>query len=266
MRKTTIPLLLLALTLLTGCATVPLTGRSQLAIVPQAEMTAVGIDGYKSLIEESKLSSDAKATGMVRRVGTRIATSAEQFLTEHGLEQELRYYEWEFNLIDADSTVNAFCMPGGKVGVYTGILPVTQDETGLAVVVGHEVAHAIAKHGGERMSQLLLYELGGMALSAAMQKKPEETQELVMLAYGIGGGLGVLLPYSRRHESEADRIGLILMARAGYDPNEAVPFWSRMSDQGGPRPPEFLSTHPDPQRRIREIRSYIPEALNYYYP
>jgi predicted Zn-dependent protease len=150
------------------------------------------------------------------------------------------------------------------VGVYSGILPVAHGENGLAVVMGHEVAHAIANHGGERMSQLLLAQLGGMALSTAVKEQPEKTQQLAMLAYGVGAHVGVLLPYSRKHESEADRIGLILMARAGYDPRAAIPFWQRMNEQGGERPPEFLSTHPAPERRIQDIRDQIPEAMKYY--
>ena len=201
---------------------------------------------------------------MVQDVGTKIAVSAEKFMREHGMERELEHYQWEFNLIEADTIINAFCMPGGKVAVYSGILPVAQAENGLAVVMGHEVAHAIANHGGERMSQLLLAQLGGMALSQAVKEQPEKTQQLAMLAYGVGANVGLLLPYSRKHESEADRIGLILMARAGYDPQAAIPFWVRMNEQGGARPPEFLSTHPAPEKRIQDIRDQLPEAMKYY--
>ena len=180
------------------------------------------------------------------------------------MESEIKNYRWEFNLIENDKMVNAFCMPGGKVGVYTGILPITQNETGLAVVMGHEIAHAIAKHGNERVSQGLLAQLGGVALSTALSKNPGTTNQIFMAAYGVGANVGVLLPYSRLHESEADRIGLILMAKAGYDPREAVPFWQRMNEKGGPRPPEFLSTHPAPESRIKQIQDLIPEAMKYY--
>jgi len=155
-------------------------------------------------------------------------------------------------------------MPGGKIAVYTGILPVARDGAGLATVMAHEVAHAIANHGGERMSQLLLAQLGGMALSRAIREKPEETRELLMMAYGIGANIGVLLPYSRQHESEADRIGLILMAQAGYDPVAAIAFWQRMAARGQGEPPEFLSTHPSHATRIEDLRTWIPEADSYY--
>jgi predicted Zn-dependent protease len=251
---------------LAACATVPLTGRRQLSLVSSAEMSALGAESYQQFLQESRLSQDAGQTQMVRNVGTRISVAAEAFMRESGLEADLPNYQWEFSLVDADTVVNAFCLPGGKIGVYSGILPVARDETGLAVVVGHEVAHAIAKHGGERMSQLLLVQMGGMALSKAVEEQPEKTQQLLMLAFGIGANVGVMLPYSRQHESEADRIGLVLMARAGYDPRTAVTFWQRMSQEGGPRPPEFLSTHPAPERRINDIRDHLPEALKYYQP
>ncbi|MEK6635205.1 MAG: M48 family metallopeptidase, partial [Planctomycetota bacterium] len=169
-----------------------------------------------------------------------------------------------FKLIQDDKTVNAFCMPGGKIAVYTGILPITQDENGLAVVLGHEVAHALANHGGERMSQLLLAQMGATTLSAALSQQPQQTRQLLLQVYGIGANVGVILPYSRNHELEADHIGLIIMARAGYDPRTAIPFWQRMNDKAGKRPPEFLSTHPAPIKRIEDIRNKIPEAMKYY--
>jgi len=257
-------LFLSAALLLAACATVPVTGRRQLSLISAPEMAAMGADSYQQFLQESTLSRNAQQTQLVNRVGADIAAAAEVFMREHGMEQEIGNYGWEFNLVEADTVINAFCMPGGKIGVYSGILPVSRDETGLAVVVGHEVAHAIANHGGERMSQLLLVQMGGMALSKAVEEQPEKTQQLLMLAFGIGANVGVLLPYSRQHESEADRIGLILMARAGYDPRAAVPFWERMNEQGGARPPEFLSTHPAPERRIADIREHLAEALKYY--
>jgi predicted Zn-dependent protease len=201
---------------------------------------------------------------MLRTVGARIARATEELMRERGLEEDLKNYKWEFNLIEDDKTVNAWCMPGGKVAFYTGILPITRNETGIAVVMGHEIAHAIAKHGNERMSQGLLTQLGGAALSVALSTQPAATSNLFMTAYGVGAQVGFLLPYSRVHESEADRIGLILMAKAGYDPREAVPFWRRMNEKGGARPPELLSTHPAPETRIKQIEALLPEALKYY--
>ena len=201
---------------------------------------------------------------MVRRVGLKIAKSAEAFLAEAGMQSEIKNLKWEFNLIEDDKLANAWVMPGGKAAVYTGILKYTRDETGLAVVLGHEVAHAIARHGNERMSQGLLAQMGGVALSVALSQNSAATQNLFMQAYGAGAAVGLLLPYSRLHESEADRIGLTLMARAGYDPREAIPFWQRMNEQGGRRPPEFLSTHPAPESRIANIKKYIPEAMPNY--
>ncbi len=257
--------LILGVSLLaSACATVPLTGRTQLALVPTGDLVASSAESYNQLLAESTLSTNAEDTALVVQVGERVARAAEEMMTELGMGSELRYYDWQFNLIDDPEMVNAFCMPGGRIGVFTGILPVAESPQGLAVVMAHEVAHALANHSGERMSQLLLANLGGMALSTAMQSKPEETQQLAMVAFGLGAQLGVLLPYSRRHESEADRIGLILMARAGYDPRSAIPFWQRMGDLGGARPPEFLSTHPEPERRVEDIRGYLPEALQYY--
>jgi len=216
------------------------------------------------VLRESKLSTDQKSVNMVKSVGERIAKAAEGFLRDSGRENQIKNYQWEYNLIKDDKVVNAWCMPGGKIAVYTGILPFTKDETGLAVVMGHEVAHAIAGHGNERMSQALLANMGGLALSVALSSKPKQARELSMIAFGVGATVGVLLPYSRLHESEADRMGLMFMARAGYDPRAAVPFWERMNEKGGPRPPEFLSTHPAPASRIDNLKAYIPEALPYY--
>lgn len=247
-----------------GCAEVPLTQRKSLHLVPQSQLLTMSLQQYDKVLKEAKLSTDQKKVNMVRRVGKRIAGAAEGFLRDSGLEHQIRNYQWEFNLIEDDKMVNAWCMPGGKVAVYTGILPYTRDETGLAVVVGHEVAHAIARHGNERMSQGLLVSMGGIALAVALREKPSSTQKLFMAAFGMGASVGILLPYSRVHEYEADRIGLTLMARAGYDPRAAVPFWERMMKQGGARPPEFLSTHPATEARIAQIRELVPEALPYY--
>jgi predicted Zn-dependent protease len=252
------------LVFLIGCAEVPLTERKGLHLVPESQMLTLSLQQYDNVLKEATLSKDQEKVNMVKRVGNRIAGAAEVFLRDSGLEHTIKDYQWEFNLIEDDKMVNAWCMPGGKVAVYTGILPYTRDETGLAVVMGHEVAHALARHGSERVSQGLLVSMGGIALAVALREKPSTTQNLFMAAFGVGASVGILLPYSRVHEYEADRIGLTLMARAGYDPRAAVPFWERMMKQGGARPPEFLSTHPATEGRIDQIKKFIPEALPYY--
>jgi predicted Zn-dependent protease len=201
---------------------------------------------------------------MVKRVGSRIQKAVEQYCDKNCTEDRLKGYEWEFNLIE-DPNVNAWAMPGGKTVVYTGLLPVTQTEAGLAVVMGHEIAHAFARHGSERMTQGLIVEMGGMALSNALASRPAQTQDLFMRSYGIGTQVGVLLPYSRKQESEADHLGLIFMAMAGYNPNEALSFWQRMAaSKKGAAPPELLSTHPADSTRIRDIENLMPEAMTYY--
>jgi len=248
-----------------GCAEVPITHRKGLHLVPETDLLSMSLQQYDDVLKKSKLSTDTAKVEMVRRVGNRIAKAAEAFLAESGQQDNIKNYNWEFNLIEDDKTVNAWVMPGGKAAVYTGILPYTQNESGLAVVLGHEVAHALADHGNERMSEALVANMGGMALSVALSSKPQQTQQLFMTVFGVGANVGFLLPYSRLHESEADRIGLTLMARAGYDPREAIPFWERMGQQEGKsRPPEFLSTHPATETRIADIKKYIPEAMPYY--
>ena len=249
---------------LSGCATVPITERRSLQILPDSELSTLSLQQYSEVLKKSKLSGDPQKVQMVRRVGGRIAQATEEFFKESGMGDEIKSYQWEFNLIEDDKVVNAWCMPGGKVAVYTGLLPVTQDETGLSVVMGHEIAHAIAKHGNERMSQGLLVQLGGVGLAVALGSNPSAATNIFMAAYGAGAQLGVLLPYSRVHESEADRIGLVLMAKAGYDPRQAIPFWERMGAKGGARPPELLSTHPAPESRVAHIKELIPEAMRYY--
>jgi len=255
---------ILPVLLVSACAEVPITHRSGLHLVPDSELISMSFTQYQAVLGKSQLSTDARQTAMVRQVGMRIANAAETFLKESGSPGTIANYHWEFNLIQDDKTVNAWVMPGGKAAVYTGILPYTRDETGLAVVLGHEVGHALADHGNERLSQGLLTQLGGMALAVAVQSQPQQTQALFMQAFGVGTSVGFLLPYSRLHESEADRIGLTLMARAGYDPREAIPFWQRMQAQEQSRPPEFLSTHPAPETRIRDIQAHLAEALPYY--
>ncbi len=255
----------LALVLATACAEVPITHRRSLQLVPDSELLSLSYQQYDQVLHKSRVSTDPQKVEMVRRVGNRIAQSAETFLREAGQGASLKNYKWQFTLIEDEKTANAWVMPGGRAAVYSGILRYTEDETGLAVVLGHEVGHAIAGHGNERMSQGLLAQLGGVALAVALSTKPQATQGLFMSAYGAGTSLGVLLPFSRLEESEADRIGLVLMARAGYDPRQAIPFWERMKSQEGRRQtPELLSTHPAPDTRIEDIRRHIPEALKYY--
>lgn len=264
-RKLTRALVTLWLSLvLTACSTVPITGRRQLDLVPSDQIMAMSADQYKQFMAEHEVVTGTEQSRMVKRVGERISAAVEKYLAEHGKADLVKNYKWEFNLIK-DPSANAWAMPGGKVVVYTGILDITQTEAGLATVMGHEIAHAVAQHGNERMSQALLTQLGGTALSIALSQNPSQTNELFMAAYGLGTQVGVLLPYSRLQESEADRLGLVFMAMAGYDPRKAVDFWQRMEakSQGG-APPEFLSTHPAHQTRIERIKQYLPEAMKYY--
>ena len=258
-------LLLLSLLLIAACATVPLTGRKQLSLIPDSQMNAMSYQQYEQVLAESTLSRDAAATAMVRRCGQRIQGAVEEYFRVNGLSHHLDGYQWDFNLIESEQ-VNAWCMPGGKVAFYTGILPICGDEAGVAVVMGHEVAHAIAEHGSERMSQQLALSLGGMALGEAVKNKPEETQAIWMTVFAVGAQFGAMLPYSRTHELEADHMGLIFMAMAGYDPQEAPKFWERMAAVGGQAPPEFMSTHPSDVTRIRHLKENMPEALQHYHP
>jgi predicted Zn-dependent protease len=247
-----------------SCSTVPITGRKQLDLIPASTMLSMSFQQYDQFLKTNKLSTNAQQTAMVKRVGGRIQKAVEQYMAENNMSHQLKDYRWEFNLVESPE-VNAWCMPGGKVVVYSGILPITRDEAGLAVVMGHEIAHAVARHGQERMSQGLLVQTGGMALSAALASEPGTTRALWMAAFGVGASVGVMLPYSRLHESEADRLGLVFMAMAGYDPHAAVQFWQRMADQKkGKAPPEFLSTHPADETRIQNIRAQIPEAMTYF--
>jgi predicted Zn-dependent protease len=249
---------------LVACAKVPVTGRSQLNLIPDDQMVATSAQQYQSFLTENPPSADAKNTDMVKRAGVNIQKAVEAYMAEKGASAQLAGYAWEFNLVESQE-VNAWCMPGGKVVVYSGILPVTKDETGLAVVMGHEIAHAVAKHGAERMSQQLMAEYGSAGLAAALHKQPKETQGMWMAAFGAGAQYGVLLPFSRQQESEADHLGLIFMAMAGYDPNESVEFWGRMASmKGGEAPPEMTSTHPSDETRIKKLKELIPEAMKYY--
>lgn len=246
-----------------ACSTVPLTGRRQLSLVPESDMMALSFTEYDKFIKSNKLSTDKDKAAMVKRVGERIARAVEAYMSSAGLSKSLDGYKWEFNLVE-DPNINAWCMSGGKVVVYTGLLPITQTEAGLATVMGHEIAHAVARHGSERMSDQMLLQLGGTALSAAMSQKPELTRSIALAAYGAGSSVGVVLPFSRQNEYEADYMGLIFMAMAGYNPNESVPFWERMAKKGGSNQPEFLSTHPVDQNRIDRLKLKMPDAMAYF--
>jgi predicted Zn-dependent protease len=255
---------LLLMLFIESCSTVPLTGRKQLSLVPESEMVTLGLTNYATFLKANTISTDKVNTALVNKVGTNISHAVIKYMTENNILSRLDGYTWEFNLIKNDTTQNAWCMPGGKVVVYSGILPVTKDENGLAVVLSHEIAHAVAQHGNERMSQELAVQMGGIALSEAVKNKPAETQAIFNAAYGVGSQLGVMLPYSRKHELEADKLGLIFMAMAGYDPATAVAFWERMSTLGNSSSIELMSTHPSDARRISEIQKALPEAMKYY--
>ena len=261
----------LVVLLLTGCATVPVTRRTQFNMLSEDRMLAMSRQQYRSFLEKERQEGDVLSPSesadarMVQQVGQRISSSVEAYLSDHGHKKQVKQFDWSFTLID-ENQINAWAMPGGRTAIYTGILEVTQDASGLAVVMGHEIAHAVARHGNERMSQQLAAQLGGVALAVAVRNKPRTTQNLYMAAYGIGSQVGALLPFSRLHESEADKMGLVFMAMAGYDPREAPQFWKRMAEEGGKKPPVFLSTHPDDEQRIERLKQYMPKALEYYHP
>jgi len=259
--------ILLLASLFTSCVQNLVTGRKQLALVSEQELQSMAKQEYQTFLSANKVvnANSNKDAEMVRRVGSRIAAAIKTFYDNNGQPSILEGYQWEFNLVD-NKEVNAWCMPGGKVVVYTGLLPITQNEAGLAIVIGHEIAHAVAQHGSERMSQGLLQQMGGLALQVAIAQKPAETQNLFMTAYGLGSTIGVILPFSRKEESEADKYGLYFAAMAGYNPQEAIPFWQRMAAAGGEKPPEFLSGHPADETRIANIKANMPQALKYYKP
>ena len=265
--KLRLPCILTALVLLlAGCSTVPITERRQLNLVSEGNLVELGTQQYQQFLTANKIVRNTPESEMVERVGHRIRQAVEQFMTDQGMGNQLADYQWEFILVDSPE-VNAWALPGGKVAVYTGILPMTQDEAGLAAVMGHEVAHVVGKHGSERMSQQLVAQMGGQALSAVLASRPEASQALWMQVFGVGAQVGLMLPYGRLQEKEADHLGLIFMAIAGYDPHAAIGVWERMAqEKGGKGPPEFLSTHPADESRIREIREDIPEAMRYYQP
>ncbi len=254
--------LLAVLLVVEACKRVPITGRKQVSFVNEGELSALSSQEYNKFLSENKVIRSGQDAERIQSIGKKIAAAVEQYYRKNKMEKELANFAWEFNLVD-DKTVNAWCMPGGKVVFYTGILPVCADDDGIAVVMGHEVAHAVARHGNERMSQGLLAQFGGAALSVAVSSQPGATQDLFMMAYGVGANVGVLLPFSRKHESEADKLGLVFMTMAGYNPDKAPEFWTRMAGDGANQPPEFLSTHPSNKTRINDLTNYIPVAKRF---
>ncbi len=259
-------IVLMAAAMLAACSSVPVTGRKQLNLLPESQMIGMSLTAYSDFLSQNPpMPSSDNQTQMVQRIGNRMAKEVEAYLADQGASKRVEGFQWEFNLVD-DPTINAWCMPGGKVVVYTGIMKVAEDEEGLAVIMGHEIAHAIARHGNERMSQGLAVAAGGITLAVAMNEKPGFTRDLFLQSYGLASGLGVLA-FSRKHESEADKMGLIFMAMAGYNPEAAPKFWERMKAMsGGGAPPEFLSTHPSHDTRVENLTKWIPEAKKYYKP
>jgi len=248
--------MVLAAGILAACETVPYTGRSQLQLISPEQETQMGAQAFQEIVGKAKLSNDVAASEMVTRVGKRIAVASGH-----------PEYQWEYRLIQDDKQVNAFALPGGKVAVYTGILPVTKDENGLAAVLGHEIGHVVARHGGERISQQRGVNVVVETLAGLSSGNPAVVQSVSALL-GAGASVGVLLPWGRAQESEADHLGLILMAKAGYDPHAARDLWVRMAElsKGSGKPPEFLSTHPSEATRITQIEAWMPEAMQYYKP
>ena len=251
------------ISVLIACATVPISGRKQVTLVPEFELLSMSLTQYNAFLKDNPpMSAQIEQTKQVKRVGARIAHAVEKYLKQEGQSKRVKDYKWEFNLVD-QNVINAWAMPGGKVVVYKGLLPVAKTDAGLAVVMGHEIAHAVARHGNERMSQGILAAAGGVAISVYMKDKPKETQAIFMGAYGVGTGVG-MLAFGRNQESEADKMGMVFMAMAGYQPEEAIPFWERMKGAGGASGPEFLSTHPSHDTRIERIKEWLPTAESYF--
>lgn len=248
--------------LLYGCSSVPITGRKQLMLVSDSEVLSLSLSQYSNYMKTAKVSTNTVGKAMVTRVGKRIAAATEQYEKSHGLSNEIKNFAWEFNLVNSPE-VNAFCMPGGKIVVYEGLLHLIGSDDDLAVVLGHEVAHAVAKHSNERMSQQIAAQYGSAILGTVLSSSSAAAQQLASTVYGLGAEYGVMLPFSRKHESEADYMGLILMTMAGYNPNNAVTFWKKMSANGQNSTPEFMSTHPSDATRIAAIQKHLPEMSKY---
>lgn len=266
MKTTSVKTLLMGLTLaagLTACSSVPLTGRRQVLLVSDQEVLTSSLAQYNDYMKSAPRSSSTTQSAMVTRVGKRIAAATEQYLRNNGLESEIKNFAWEFNLVK-DDQINAFCMPGGKIVVYEGLMKIVGSDDELAVVIGHEVAHAVAKHSNERMSQQMLAQYGAQILGQSLSQKSAAVQQIATSVYGIGAQYGVMLPFSRKHETEADYMGLVFMRMAGYNPDVAVNFWKKMSAGSTAKVPELMSTHPSDARRIQDIEKALPEVKNKY--
>ena len=260
MKKATI--LILTFFLFVECSTVPITGRKRINIVSDSQVLPASFAQYNTFLKENKVSDNRKMSNQIKEVGKNISAAVDRFMRANNMVAEANSYKWEFNLIE-DKTVNAWCMPGGKVVFYTGIMPICANDNGVAAVMGHEVAHAFAKHGQERMSHGQLQQIGGLAVALGTSGKDEQSRQIWNTAFGIGSGLG-MLKFSRVHEQEADRLGLVFMIMAGYDGTEAAEVWVRMSKRSGKNSqPEILSTHPSNESRIQDLRTYLPTARKY---
>lgn len=262
--KTLAGSLILGLCLTTSCTTNPITGRSQIDLISSSQLMSASFQGYKETLNNSKLSSNQVQVNRIKTIGKRIQKAVEAYYSQKNMSDKLAGFEWEFNLIE-DPSINAWCMPGGKVAFYTGILPICKTDEGIAVVMGHEIAHAVANHSGERATAGMVKEFGMGLAGAAVQNNPTTTNQILLQASGAVSELGVL-KFSRTHESESDHMGLIFMAMAGYNPQEAPQFWGRMAAAGGQAPPEFLSTHPSSSTRIKQLNNWMSEAMQYYKP
>ena len=261
MRIRQITIVVSFLLLMAGCKTNPFTGERNLNFVSNSQIFPAAFQQYEEVLAQNQVVRNTPEANMIQNVGRKIAVAAERYLDANGYQGYLDDYQWEFSLLKDDDQVNAWAMPGGKIAFYTGIMPIAQTETGVAAIMAHEVAHAVADHGAQRMSAGQLQQVGGAVVGAAVGGRSESTQQIIAQAYGLGTSVGGMLPFSRSHESEADRIGLTLMAIAGYDPAEAANLWRRMQENsGGQEPFEFLSTHPNPQTRIDNIQEWAPEA------
>ena len=251
---------LLLLFIAISCNTNPFTEKKTLAIVPNSTLIPMSFKQYDQVLEKEKIVKGTDDAKRIKNIGNRIATAAEKWLKEKGYDDYTKNYKWEFSLIDKDM-INAWAMPGGKVAFYTGILPVAQNDNGVATIMGHEIAHALANHGQQRMSAAQIQQTVGVVGAAAIGDENEKEQQIFNVAYGLGSQLGVMLPFSRKHETEADKIGLTLMAIAGYEPSNAYKLWQRMSEaSGGKKPPEFLSTHPSNETRINNLKKWSDKA------
>lgn len=251
--------------ILVSCSSVLLTGRKQLNLVSDTEISSMSLQSYNEFMSTATVSKDTKDAALLKKVGDRLTAAVATYYRQIGRESELSKYNWQYTLVTSNE-VNAFCLPGGQIVFYEGILPYTQNEAGIATVMGHEIAHALAKHSSERVSQQMLLSYGSELTNALTQNKSAVTQNAISTLYGLGAQVGVSLPFSRTQEYEADELGLIFMAMAGYDPNEAVNFWQRMAQSKSGSTIELLSTHPNDANRIAKIREQLPEALKYYKP